>query len=320
MKHIQIYGAALAMLLGSNALAQDNKPQGDKPAPRSAQPAAAVPAPFTALKGSDVMGAKVRDQAGEVGKVEDLIVDPATGRIEYAVLALSGDRAKGNAWIALPFGLIVASEQMAEKRDKPELKLNVDAAKLQSAPTFAKDKWPDFNAPAWRSELDKHFGATRSDDVARSADPAAMRRSMRASELMGKDLHSPSNDEVGEIKELVIDVRGARFPYVVISSGGFLGLGDKLHAIPWEAIQVKPDAAGKDKDKLVVGLAKDRVLKAPEFKKDDWARMTDRAWVSELYTYYGYKPYWSDTVEAGFKEGEKPRDEKDKKNADGNPH
>ena len=318
MKHTQIYSAALVVLLGSMALAQDSKPQGDKPVPRAQPATAAVPAPFTALKGSDVIGAKVRDQVGEVGKVEDLIVDPATGRIEYAVLSLSGERMKGKDWIALPFGLLSANEMMAEKRDKPELRVSVDAARLQSAPTFTKDKWPDFNAPAWRSDLDKHYGGTRSDDVARAADPAAMRRSVRASELDGKDLYSPSNDEVGEIKELVIDVRGARVPYVVISSGGFLGLGDKLHAIPWEAIQVKPDA-GKDKDKLVVNLEKDRVLKAPEFKKDDWARMTDRAWVSDLYKHYGYKPYWSDTVEAGYHDGAKPHDDKDKKNPDGNP-
>lgn len=322
MQHPHIYGAAIVVLLGSAALAQDARPQGDKPTPRAAQPAV-VPAAFTAHKGSDVLGAKVHNQAGEVGKIEDLVVDPTTGRIEYVVLSLSGDRAKGNHWYALPYGLLTTpamDESMAkERRDaKPDFQLNVDAARLQDAPGFAKDKWPDVDAPAWRAELDEHYGGTRSDDVARSADATlAARHSVRASKLTGKDLYTTSNDEVGEIKELVIDARGARIPYVVISSGGFLGLGDKLHAIPWEAVRMKADA-GKDGDKLIVDLAKDRVLKAPEFKKDDWARMSDRMWVADLYTYYGFKPYWSSTVEAGFRDGQKPIEDKEKRlNPDG---
>jgi len=326
MKHKNIYSAAIVVLLGSSSMAQDARPQADKPAPRTTQQpqtAAVVPAGFTAYKGSDVLGAKVRNAAGEVGKIEDLVIEPMGGRIEFVVLSMSGDRAKGNQWYAVPFGLFASPATQDGKANdrgqmKPDFNLNVDAARLQNAPGFPKDKWPDVNAPAWRSELDKHYGGTRSDDVMTSTDATTGRHAVRASELMGHDLHSKAHDEVGEIKELVIDARGARIPYVVISSGGFLGMGDKMHAIPWEAIRVQPDA-GKDKAMLVVDLDKDRVLKAPEFKKDDWGRMSDRTWVSDLYTYYGYKPYWSSTVDAGFRDGQKPADgqkpidEKDKR-------
>ncbi|SAK70196.1 PRC-barrel domain-containing protein [Caballeronia glebae] len=43
-------------------------------------------------------------------------------------------------------------------------------------------------------------------------------------------------EDIGKISDIMLDVRGGRFAYAVLSEGGFLGMGTKLHAIPWSAL------------------------------------------------------------------------------------
>jgi hypothetical protein len=71
------------------------------------------------------------------------------------------------------------------------------------------------------------------------------------------------------------------------SFGGFLGMGDKLFAIPWGAL-----AVDKIEKRFVLNVDKERLKLAPGFDKEHWPNMGDRAWGSQVYTYYGAKPYW----------------------------
>lgn len=291
-----ISGAAFVALLGAAAMAQPQdpnpKPAGDKPVPKAEAPA---PMPMAAFcyKASDVVGANVRNASGVIGEVEDLVIDPMTGRIDYAVLSI---KERGpDQWHAVPWSTIAAATTVGEKKDaKPEFVLNVDATRVKTAPGFPKDKWPDINGPAWRSEVDSHYDARS----AARGDTINEFHGLRASELLKSELYTPAKEKLGGIADLAVDPKNGRITYAVVSTGGFLGMGDKLHAIPWEAIKFAANTDGKVKkgDNLTVDLNKDRLMKAPEFKNSEWARMSDRAWVSELYTYYGVKPYWAGTT------------------------
>jgi hypothetical protein len=64
-------------------------------------------------------------------------------------------------------------------------------------------------------------------------------------------------------------------------------LGDTLHAIPWGAVQAKPTGG---KDQLVVDVTKERLTAAPKFEKDQWSRMSESAWITDLEKYYGVDP------------------------------
>jgi len=96
-----------------------------------------------------------------------------------------------------------------------------------------------------------------------------------------------SGEELGAIEELMMDVDTGQIAYAVLSFGGFLGIGDKLFAIPWNAL--KFDAANK-----VFKLNVDRKVleSASGFDKDDWPDMADSGWGGEIYKHYGYQPYW----------------------------
>lgn len=109
---------------------------------------------------------------------------------------------------------------------------------------------------------------------------------LKASNLIGKNVKNPEGENLGEIKELVIDPEQARIAYAVVSFGGFLGMGDKLFAVPWKALRMD-----RDKDVLVLNVAKERLKKAPGFDKNNWPNLADRKYGSEIHSFYGEKPY-----------------------------
>jgi len=113
------------------------------------------------------------------------------------------------------------------------------------------------------------------------------RRVLSASTLKGDKVVNLQGEDLGKIEDLMIDLERGRVAYAVLSFGGFLGLGDKLFAIPWEALAV--DTAEK---RIVLNVDKELLKRAPGFDKNHWPDMTDAAWGSQLYGYYGYKPYW----------------------------
>ncbi len=112
-------------------------------------------------------------------------------------------------------------------------------------------------------------------------------QSLSASTITGNDVRNVDGDKLGHIEEIVIDLQDGRVGYAVLSSGGFLGLGEKLFAIPWDLISVDTEAK-----EVVIDLAKEDLENAPGFDKDNWPDIHDLAWVGDVYRHYGREPYW----------------------------
>lgn len=66
---------------------------------------------------------------------------------------------------------------------------------------------------------------------------------MGADTLIGNDVYNTSNESLGTIKEPMIDMASGKANYPVLSYGGFLGMGDRLFAVPWHALKL--DTANK---------------------------------------------------------------------------
>jgi sporulation protein YlmC with PRC-barrel domain len=111
---------------------------------------------------------------------------------------------------------------------------------------------------------------------------------LSGSSLKGDRVVNYKGEDLGKIEEIMIDLDRGRVAYAVLSFGGFLGLGDKLFAIPWQAITVDTT-----KKQLVLNVDKELLEKAPGFDKNNWPDMADLSLGSTLYGYYGYKPYWA---------------------------
>lgn len=114
-------------------------------------------------------------------------------------------------------------------------------------------------------------------------------RVLSASTIIGDKVLNTAGEHLGNIKELMIDLDGGLIAYAVLSFGGFLGMGDKLFAIPWEALTVDTD-----NHTLILDVDKEVLKNAPGFDKDNWPDNAkyEAGWLLGVYEYYGYSPYW----------------------------
>ncbi len=113
---------------------------------------------------------------------------------------------------------------------------------------------------------------------------------MGADTLNGNDVYNQKDEDLGDIKEIMLNMKTGRVSYAVLSFGGFLGLGEKLFAVPWEALKL--DTVNK---RFVLNVDKERLENAPGFDKDNWPNMSDAAWAEGIHTYYGTTPIMEDS-------------------------
>ena len=111
-------------------------------------------------------------------------------------------------------------------------------------------------------------------------------RLMGANTLDGNDVYNKQDEDLGDIKEIMLDVPTGRVAYAVLSFGGFLGMGDKLFAVPWSALHL--DTVNK---RFVLDVSKERLQEAPGFDPNAWPDMADPTWIKGVHAYYGVTPY-----------------------------
>jgi len=111
---------------------------------------------------------------------------------------------------------------------------------------------------------------------------------MGAGTLTGNDVVNQNDESLGNIKEIMLDMRSGHVAYAVLSFGGLLGMGDKLFAVPWSALKL--DTVN---ERFVLNAEKSKLESAPGFDKDAWPDMADLSWERGIHTYYGTKPYGS---------------------------
>lgn len=86
----------------------------------------------------------------------------------------------------------------------------------------------------------------------------------RASKLIGASVYGPDNASIGEINDVIIGSDG-KFKAAVIGVGGFLGVGEKNVALPFEALNVARKPNSEAVDKITVSFSKDELKNAPAF-------------------------------------------------------
>lgn len=122
----------------------------------------------------------------------------------------------------------------------------------------------------------------------KKTDPDKKFRSvLSASTLAGDSVRNAAGEDLGTIDEIMIDIPSGRVAYAVLSFGGFLGMGDKLFAVPWNALKVD-----EDEKCFVLNLDRRTIEEAPGFDKDNWPDMGDNSWGSQISAYYKVDPYW----------------------------
>jgi len=118
------------------------------------------------------------------------------------------------------------------------------------------------------------------------------RRVLAASTLTGDAVQNAAGESLGKVDEIMIDIASGKVAYAVLSFGGFLGMGNKLFALPWSTLRVD-----EDQQHFVLDIDKTKLENAPGFDKEHWPDMLNTAWRNEIFTYYGAEPYWDGSEE-----------------------
>lgn len=111
---------------------------------------------------------------------------------------------------------------------------------------------------------------------------AALKNMARASDLLGKAVSNTKGEDLGRIQDLIVDQSGA-IAYVIIGSGGMMGVGDRLSPVPWITLQagLKPS-----QDRIIANLDKETLANAPTFEAKKWPNFTDSQWMKKVTDYF----------------------------------
>jgi sporulation protein YlmC with PRC-barrel domain len=257
---------------------------------------------------SELIGMDVRNAKGEnLGDVTDVVVDVETGRVAYAVVGIGGFLGIGEKLSAFPMGAFkltqarprsgsTASGDRAIDNDGVKgdrgpigsdgtsatanrmlpgrgvavmhLVLDADPQRLKRAPNFDTKAWPDWNDPKYRGEVDRAAG---------TASTAKAGRMLRGSQLLDADIRDANSKNVGEIEDLVMDVRTGAIRYAVVDFDRALTPDDKLVAVPMKAL--RPSG---EKGELVFTGDRSQLERAPAFEKGKWPDLTVGAFRGEV--------------------------------------
>jgi sporulation protein YlmC with PRC-barrel domain len=106
---------------------------------------------------------------------------------------------------------------------------------------------------------------------------------VRSKDLVGLTVYNKQDQDLGKIEDIVLDPRTGRIQYAVLSSGGFIGMGTKYFAVPWNVLQLVSKASdtrfGTTKeDHFVLDVSREALKTAPGIDKSNWPMVADQNW------------------------------------------
>ncbi|TVS15470.1 MAG: PRC-barrel domain containing protein [Gammaproteobacteria bacterium] len=104
---------------------------------------------------------------------------------------------------------------------------------------------------------------------------------LSAATIAGDEVCNMQDEKLGTIQDIMLDLQTGKIRYAVLSSGGFLGMGDRLFAVPWS--EFKQD---KENKRFLLDVNTERLKQAPGFDKDNWPNMADAGWNTAVESYY----------------------------------
>lgn len=250
-------------------------------------------------------------QDEEIASVDDLAVDLESGRIVQAILSTGGFLGMGDRLSAVPPGAL--RHDVAKK----VLRLDVNKEKLKGAPEFRSAKWEEDSDYDHLSAVYTYYGqepaftfinrGDPTDGAAKAAPgrntdgtsaddrwmipPSRLGQIQKATKVIGLAVKNRQDESLGTVDNLLLDMQSGRIVAVVVSSGGFLGIGDALSAVPPTALSFNVG-----RDALQLDTTKDKLIAAPHFTSDQWPDFNQPEYADSVYRAYQVEPYFATTT------------------------
>lgn len=104
-----------------------------------------------------------------------------------------------------------------------------------------------------------------------------------AAKVTGTNVYNRQGEKLGSVYDVMLNKLNGQVAYAIMSFGGFLGMGESYHPLPWRALTYNPGAGG-----YVVDIDRNRLEGAPYYKAGDEPNWSDRAYGQSVDRYYGY--------------------------------
>ena len=280
--------ASAASFLAFTALAQERPLAGAGSSPQRLGRATPLERLGRAEKASDIIGMEVKSYQDEkLGKVNDLVVDLETGRIVQVILSSGGFIGVGDTLVAVPPGAL--------HRDATNklIHLNADKEKLKAAPRFEMATGTEGCDSNQVAEVYRYYGEEPYFTAMHQTTPASNSSTrlgyvQKASKLMDLSVKNLQDEKLGKVENLIVDLPAGRVVTVIVSSGGFLGIGDELSVIPPTALRFN-----SERDTLQLDVSKEALSNAPHFKANQWPDIGQPSYADGVYRAYRVEPYFT---------------------------
>lgn len=103
------------------------------------------------VRTKDVIGNKVFNMEGSLGKIEEIVLDKTEGTVNYVVLSFGGILGLGEKLFTIPW------KSLSYDQNKDGFYLNISKERLEQAPGFNKDSWPNMDQEEWRSSISDFY-------------------------------------------------------------------------------------------------------------------------------------------------------------------
>ena len=111
---------------------------------------------------------------------------------------------------------------------------------------------------------------------------------IQATRVIGTDVFNGQGEQIGTIEDVMLDKTSNGIMFAIVEFGGFLGIGEKFHALPWSTLDFDPARGG-----YVVPFTKEQLKAAPVHDISEFTRNDGRAVRDKAFEYYKVPPYWA---------------------------
>ena len=213
-----------------------------------------------------------------VGKIDNIIVDLASGRILYTVVNAA-------------HGKVAVAPEIFNESSAKDASAKVDKQKIDSAPQYTSeiDKPDQMGKTEFVSSVYRYFGLTPWWQGQTAANMSMFNNVHKVTDLEGTKIVNQSDHTIGKVYDTALELPHGRVVYVLLNPDSSLKLGDNYYALPPNAL-----SWNVEQKELTSNLSLEQLSDAPHFNKDNWTLLSNPAFAGKVYQYYG-KQAWFQT-------------------------
>ncbi|OHB52754.1 MAG: hypothetical protein A2Y12_09930 [Planctomycetes bacterium GWF2_42_9] len=256
-----------------------------------------------------IMGADVKGSGGEeIGTVKELIVDQGQDNVQYVILSVD-DMLHPVPFTAFkcPAGEADTHADANVGTERTHLMLNMTKDQVHSAPSIESiDDTTNLSSPTMKQKIDSFYSKQMKESEGawnkmksevKERMPSSLKgesatqaegqlKLIKGSDIIGMDVKGLNDEDLAEIKDLVIDTRKGNIAYGLLGYGGVLGVKERQSAVPWSAISIQPD------NKVAKLDATTEKLDRAALTEGRISQLNQRQFAQRIHEVFGVEPYW----------------------------